>query len=212
VTRIFSLSTYHLPLYERSRYPEQASDLTPDREALYDLHTGRRYTFAELNTRANRAANFLRERFNLQKGDRVSILAQNCLPFIDLLFGLGKIGAIFAPLNWRLTARELVYIVNDLQPKVLICGPEYVSVLEEMRGEIAVEHCISLEGAGIPGAADYADCWSRPKGPNRSARHSKRAMLTASCTHPGRRGCPKGPSCRIARCCGMPSTRSFRGV
>jgi fatty-acyl-CoA synthase len=140
------------------------ADLTPDREALYDLHTGRRYTFAELNTRANRAANFLRERFDLQKGDRVSILAQNCLPFIDLLFGLGKIGAIFAPLNWRLTARELVYIVNDLQPKVLVCGPEHVSVLEEMLGEIDVEHCISLEGAGIPGAADYADLLEQAEG------------------------------------------------
>jgi fatty-acyl-CoA synthase len=133
------------------------AELTPEREALYDLHTGRRYTFAELNTRANRAANFLRERFNVQKGDRVSILAQNCLPFSDLLFGLGKIGATFAPLNWRLTARELVYIVNDLQPKVLICGPEYIAVLDEMRDEINVDHFISLEGAGIPGAVDYAD-------------------------------------------------------
>lgn len=140
------------------------ANLTPDREALYDLHTRSRYTFADLNTRANRAANFLRERFDVQKGDRVSILAQNCLPFIDLLFGLGKIGAIFAPLNWRLTAHELVYIVNDLQPKVLICGPEYVPVLEEMHGEIDVEHFISLEGAEIAGAVDYDDLLKQAEG------------------------------------------------
>ncbi len=133
------------------------AELTPDREALFDLHTGRRYTYAELNERANRAANSLRERYDVQKGDRVSILAQNCLPFVDLLFGLGKLGAIFAPLNWRLTARELTYIVNDLQPKVLICGPEYVPVLEEMRDEIGVGHFVSVEGAQIAGAADYAD-------------------------------------------------------
>jgi len=100
----------------------------------------------------------------VQKGERVSILAQNCLPFIDLLFGLGKIGAIFAPLNWRLTARELVYIVNDLQPRVLICGPEYASVLVEMRSEIDVEHFISIEGAGIAGAADYADLLEQAEG------------------------------------------------
>jgi fatty-acyl-CoA synthase len=138
--------------------------LTPDREALFDLHTGRRYTFAELNERANRAANFLRDRFDVHKGDRVSILAQNCLPFVDLLFGLGKIGAIFAPLNWRLTARELVYIVNDLQPKVLVCGPEYVSVLEEMLPEIDVPHCLALEGAEIAGAADYAELLEQAPG------------------------------------------------
>lgn len=140
------------------------ADLTPDREALYDLHTGRRYTYAELNTRANRAANFLRERFNVQRGDRVSILAQNCLPFVDLLFGLGKIGAIFAPLNWRLTAHELVYIVNDLQPRVLICGPEYVSVLAEMRSDINVDYLISLEGADIPGTEPYESLLEQASG------------------------------------------------
>ena len=131
------------------------ANLTPDREALYDLHTGRRYTFVELNRRANQLANFLRERFDLQKGDRVSILAQNSLPFVDLLFGLGKIGAIFAPLNWRLTARELVYIVNDLQPKVLICGPEFTPVLNEVRNQIKIDNLISLEEADISGAEPY---------------------------------------------------------
>jgi len=132
------------------------ADLTPDREALYDMHTGKRHTFAELNARANRAANFMRQHYKVQKGDRVSILAQNSLPFIDLLFGLGKIGAIFAPLNYRLAARELSYIVTDLQPKILLCGPDYLPVLDEMRGDIDVEHFISLEGADIPGAEAYA--------------------------------------------------------
>jgi len=131
------------------------ANLTPNREALYDLHTNTRYSFAALNDRANRVANFLREKYDVQKGDRVSILAQNGLPYIDLLFGLGKIGAILAPLNWRLTAHELIYIVNDLDPKVLLCGPEYSSVLGEMRDELHVPHYISLEGADVPDAASY---------------------------------------------------------
>ena len=74
---------------------------------------------------------------------------------MDLLFGLGKIGAIFAPLNWRLTSRELTYIVNDCQPRLLIVGPEFVSIFNEMRAAIQVEHIISLEGADIPGAQTY---------------------------------------------------------
>lgn len=129
--------------------------LTPDRQALYDVHTGIRYTYAELNMRANQAANFLRAQFGVHKGDRVSILAHNSLAYIDLLYGLGKIGAIFAPLNWRLTARELTYIVNDCQPKVLIVGPEFVPVLNEMRGNIRVEFLIALEGAALSGARNY---------------------------------------------------------
>jgi len=129
--------------------------LTPDREALYEVHTGIRYTYADLNTRANRTANFLREQCGVQKGDRVSILAHNSVAYVDLLYGVGKIGAILAPLNWRLTARELTYIVNDCQPKVLIVGPEFVPVLEEMRGSLSVGFLVSLEGAEIAGARNY---------------------------------------------------------
>jgi len=137
------------------------SNLTPNREALYDITSGVRYTFSKLNDRANRAANFLQVKYNVQKGDRVSILAHNSVSYVDLLFGLGKIGAVLAPLNWRLTSRELIYIVNDCQPKVLIVGPEFVSVLDEMRGEINVEHVISLEGAKVPSASTYEDLLNR---------------------------------------------------
>ena len=131
------------------------ANLTPDREALYDITTGVRYTYAELNHRANRAANHLQEKYGVQKGDRVSILAHNNIAYVDLLFGIGKIGAIFAPLNWRLTSRELTYIVNDCQPKILIVGPEFVSVYNEMKDAINVEHIISLEGADVSGAESY---------------------------------------------------------
>jgi fatty-acyl-CoA synthase len=133
------------------------ANLTPEREALYDVTSGVRYTYAQLNQRANRAANFLQTKFGLQKGDRVSILAHNSIAYVDLLFGSGKIGAIFTPLNWRLTSRELNYIVNDCQPKVLIVGPEFVSVFREMRDQINVKHVIGLEGAAISGAKMYEE-------------------------------------------------------
>ena len=63
--------------------------LTPDREALYDLTSGVRYTYAQLNERANRAANLLHQTYGVQKGDRVSILAHNQIAYVDILFGLG---------------------------------------------------------------------------------------------------------------------------
>ena len=134
---------------------DQRANLTPDREALYDLASGIRYTYAQLNERANRAANFMRQHYDLQKGDRVSILALNSVTYVDLLFGLGKIGAIFAPLNWRLTSRELTYIINNCQPKVLIVGPEFVPIVEEMRDRIQVPHFLALEGADISAAKSY---------------------------------------------------------
>ena len=129
--------------------------LTPDREALLELATGQRYTYAQLNARTNRLANFLQGKLGVQKGDRVSILAHNSVAYIDLFYGLAKIGAIFAPLNWRLVARELTYIVNDCQPKVLIGGPDFLDVLNELRPQVNVEHYVSVEGAPIEGALSY---------------------------------------------------------
>jgi fatty-acyl-CoA synthase len=129
--------------------------LTPDREALLDLGTGQRYSYAELNTRANRLANFLRDRFNIHKGERVSILAYNSVVYLDLLYGLAKIGAIFAPLNWRLTAHELTYIINDCQPRVLIYGSEFESIISEMRPNLSVEHYVKLGDAHSDGTHSY---------------------------------------------------------
>jgi fatty-acyl-CoA synthase len=130
------------------------SRLTPDRDALLSLPGGQSYTYAELNARANRLANWMRT-LGVEKGDRVSILAHNGIEYVDLFYGLAKIGAILAPLNWRLVARELVYIVNDCQPKVLICGPEFTDVLAEMRPEIEVAHYVAVQGAEFDGALAY---------------------------------------------------------
>jgi fatty-acyl-CoA synthase len=129
--------------------------LTPNREALFFAEMGERFTFAELNERANRAANFLRLKCGVQEGDRVSILAHNGLPYIDLFFGLAKIGAILAPLNWRLVAAELTYIVNDCDPKVLLCGPDFVDTLAEMRPALNVKQYVSLDCAEIEDALAY---------------------------------------------------------
>ena len=130
--------------------------LTPDREAMLLLPDGERYTYAELNARANRLANWMRE-LGVEKGDRVSILAHNSVAYIDLFYGLAKIGAILAPLNWRLVAPELIYIVNDCQPKVLVCGPAFTDLLAEMRPEVQVAHFIGLEGARVDGALEYEE-------------------------------------------------------
>ena len=130
------------------------SRLTPTREALLELETSRRFTYADLNTRACRLANFLAS-LGVQAGDRVSILANNSVVYLDLFYGLAKIGAIFAPLNWRLTATELSYIVNDCTPTVLLVGPEFAGAWTEMQAAVDVPRVIRLDGADVPGALDY---------------------------------------------------------
>jgi len=131
--------------------------LTPDREALLVVETGERCTYAELNTRACRLANFMQDELGVGQGDRVSILAQNGIEYLDLFYGLAKIGAIFAPLNWRLTGHELEYIVNDLEPKVLLVGPEYTGIAGELRDVAPVPHRVGLEDPLLPGGRTYRE-------------------------------------------------------
>lgn len=180
----------HYPLHAADLLSKRA-ELTPDRPAMLDIHTGVEYTYRQLNERANRLANFLRS-LGVEKGDRVSILAQNSIHYVDLLYGLGKIGAILAPLNWRLTAKELTYIADDCRPKVMICGPEYVDVLAEVREELDFPIVVSIEGAAIDDAIVYEDGVARV-----DAAEPERPMLTGEDIYcilytSGTTGRPKG--------------------
>lgn len=117
--------------------------LTPDREALLELESGQRFTYAALNARTNRAANWLRS-YGIGLGDRVSMLAHNSVVYLDLFYGCAKIGAVFTPLNWRLAVPELVYIVNDCTPQCLLVGPEFADAAQAVRGQISVPHIVEL--------------------------------------------------------------------
>ncbi len=131
------------------------ADLTPNRIGLVELETGSRFTYQELNARANRLANFMQNSLGVGNGDRVSILAKNSIAYIDLFYGLPKIGAIFAPFNWRLTPNELIYVINDLKPKVLIVEPEFTALVEAMGNEVNVDHLVSLRGAELSASQSY---------------------------------------------------------
>jgi fatty-acyl-CoA synthase len=129
--------------------------LTPEREALVDWESGCRYTYAEVNERACRAANYLRDELGIGAGDRVSILAHNSVVYVDLLYGLAKIGAILAPLNWRLAAAELAYIVRDCEPAVVLVGPEFAELWAEVALRVEVGQVLAIEGAPIAGAPSF---------------------------------------------------------
>ncbi|WP_295136730.1 long-chain fatty acid--CoA ligase [uncultured Reyranella sp.] len=91
----------------------------PTRLAIHDLHTGRKFSYADLDNRVARLTSVLAAR-GIARGDRVALLAPNCAEYFEIQFACGRLGAIMLPLNWRLTVPELEYILGDAGPKLLI--------------------------------------------------------------------------------------------
>ena len=115
--------------------------LSPSAEAIVDLSTGERYTFAEVNGRSCQTAHWLQKQ-GVQYGDRVSILGHNSIAYVDLFFACGKIGAVFTPLNWRLTAPELAWILNNCNSKLLLIEPEFEPVWDTLKELVNIPHVI----------------------------------------------------------------------
>ncbi|MBE9569168.1 MAG: AMP-binding protein, partial [Proteobacteria bacterium] len=107
----------------------------PQKKALImgDQH----FTYSQLNDMANCLAKGLLS-LGVSSGDRVAVMAENCLEFVVINYAVAKCGAVLVPVNFRYKKTELVYLVNNSEPCVLVYGPEFVSLVEEARGEFAV--------------------------------------------------------------------------
>ncbi|MFP4531046.1 MAG: acyl-CoA synthetase [Desulfobacterales bacterium] len=91
---------------------------------------------AQFNRRINRLAHaFLAA--GIGKDDRVAALMGNSNVFLEILFAISKIGAIMVPLNFRLAAPELEFILNDSEPHMMIYSPEFLPNVEQLRGKVA---------------------------------------------------------------------------
>ncbi|MTB88084.1 long-chain-fatty-acid--CoA ligase [Aeromicrobium senzhongii] len=92
-----------------------------DPEGTALIEPGRRVTFAELDASSNRFARALLAD-GVQPGDRVCHIGENSAAFFDVLYGAGKAGAIPVPMNFRLAPPEVLHIVEDVQPRVVVLG------------------------------------------------------------------------------------------
>lgn len=131
--------------------------LSPERTALYDAQDGMRpISYGEWDAAATRTAALLR-RLGVARGDRVAILAYNCVAFLDLWFACGKLGAVLQPLNWRLTRAELAGLLADGTPSVFAYGPEFAAMARELRGEApSVRRWLALDAGTLADAGDAA--------------------------------------------------------
>ncbi|WP_376794558.1 long-chain fatty acid--CoA ligase [Thermogemmatispora sp.] len=99
---------------------ERRAQLTPEKMGLIDVESGARLSYRQLNVRARALATLLSESYGVGPGERVAVLAYNAPEYLDALFAVAWLGAILVPLNWRLTAYELLTILRDCEPCLLL--------------------------------------------------------------------------------------------
>jgi len=97
----------------------------PDRFAIVDLESGRRWTYAQLNAAADRLAAWLVGEFGPASAVRVATLARNCAEMPILQLASARAGTIFVPLNWRLAAPEIEALIEDASPGIVFHEPEF---------------------------------------------------------------------------------------
>ncbi|UII57885.1 o-succinylbenzoate--CoA ligase [Cytobacillus spongiae] len=97
-----------------------------------------RYTFIEMNERVNQFANYLQTQ-GIQQGDRIALLCKNHEDFVTAFFGAAKIGVITVPVNWRLQAKEISYVLNHSAARVVLYDEEFASAIEMGKQEAPAE-------------------------------------------------------------------------
>lgn len=136
---------------------------TPDKTAIVDHGKSPevRFSFREMNRRANQLAGWLRAEAGVGKGDRVSILARDGVEHFDVYYACGKLGAIHVPLNWRLHPQELRALVAKTTPRVVVYEEEFQSAVEGILVDLtregpAAARLLHLDGEGFQGSAPMA--------------------------------------------------------
>jgi fatty-acyl-CoA synthase len=109
--------------------------LAPDVTSIRDLD--RAMTNALWNARACRLANALLG-LGLRKGDRVAVLAYNCIEWAEIYAATAKAGLVAVPINFRLMAREAAFIATNAEVSALIVQDELAGVVEEVAKDIGV--------------------------------------------------------------------------
>ncbi|HEV7906242.1 MAG TPA: long-chain fatty acid--CoA ligase [Pyrinomonadaceae bacterium] len=131
--------------------------LSRDKLAITDLQNGVELTYQQLDARATRLANYLRDRVGVESGDRISVLSTNRAGILEAFFAAAKLTAVLVPLNYRLTASELGYILEDCQPQTLLYERAFAEVVGDLRARGAVRHSIAFDGDSGAANVCYED-------------------------------------------------------
>jgi fatty-acyl-CoA synthase len=146
------------------------------REALVDVPTGRRWTYAQLDADTDTVGIGLLA-LGINAGDRVGIWAPNCAEWVVLQYATAKIGAILVNINPAYRSHELAYVLRQSGTKLLVSAEsfktsDYRGMIEEVHGSLD-----SLERVIYLGTADWDKLLDAGAAANREALAARSATL-----------------------------------
>jgi acyl-CoA synthetase (AMP-forming)/AMP-acid ligase II len=119
-----------------------------NRPAWFDADTGTTTTFGQFKTKVDRLAAGLKQA-GIETGDRIGVVGKNSLAFFQLYGAAAALGAIVLPINWRLSADEVAFNLNDCNPAIVFVDDEFSPVATSIRDQLAsVRQWINLTDGG----------------------------------------------------------------
>ena len=110
-------------------------ELHPEKPAV--IFNDRVITYRDLHSRSNRTASWLQS-LGIEKGDRVAVMLPNSLEFIEVFIACSRLGAIFVPINYRVTGRELKHPITNARPRIFIFDQSYMAMV----ASLGLEDCL----------------------------------------------------------------------
>ncbi|MBN1375546.1 MAG: AMP-binding protein [Dehalococcoidia bacterium] len=115
----------------------------------------KKFTYQQLNQRVNRLANALRHS-GIKKGDRVFVLMPNRVEILELLLGSMKIGAVYTPANFRLSAEEIRFMIKDVGAKIVFYDTEFNGLISQVFSQdIEIIPLVEIGGDTVKIAISY---------------------------------------------------------
>jgi fatty-acyl-CoA synthase len=133
---------------------EMHARLFPEKVGARDLE--RAMTFRLWASRARKLANALCG-LGLEKGDRVAVLAYNCLEWAEIYAATAMAGLVAVPINFRLVGPEIRFIVENSEARALIVQDELLDAVESVRADLPVETFILFGSRSAAGYIAYED-------------------------------------------------------
>lgn len=165
----------------------------PDKTAIID--EDKTFTYKEFGKRTDQLA-FALHNAGIQKGDHVAVMLPNTHYMLECFYGICQLGAVMVPLNYRLTAKDLEYIIRHSDARMLIVDAEFGKIIEGIQKELPIEKYIVVEVDGHDSRIDGETyetfiSSSESEGPLPEVEIDENQMLTLNYTS-GTTSNPKG--------------------